>query len=271
MFYLEEGGIRDLIECVVIANQPFELCGNSFAAGEPVLMIGPSKLSILKSGKNPIENRGGRGNRIQTYWLENNPPVFSINKGTLSPLSYALLYGARKNSTINPIVNITKKEVLTVNAGTVITSLIPITNSVYGYLGVDSQHMSEKLIVSNVDELTKTVEFKHSNNTSILDGTEITVVYKYEYITSGVNFEIGKDAFIGNFTLELKWDYKDYSNNGTVKTIIEIMPEAYLISSIAVTGGNLQDATDVNFTFVANVDKEGKYSNIYILDEDISD
>lgn len=88
-------GVRQIANVVFKAKTTQTIGGKTYKPGQPVLYIDTAKTSTIEGAATTVYATGGRGNTRLIAWEGQKTLTFTVEDALLSPISFAVLSGAR--------------------------------------------------------------------------------------------------------------------------------------------------------------------------------
>lgn len=295
---IEKEGIKELYDVSIRLNSPLDLDGRHYDINEAILTFDRAQIAQVQQSKTSKEARGGFNNNLLIEWERDREVGFSITKGTVSMVTWALL----SNSKINEACyrSIPYKEELTVidDGDTWFADLKYIPNHVDGKWGIQGNPDNEPLPMGRREWLplkplppqkdrflfcydTETgkriMNFDVCGNRIVLknDHKKITVDYTFDYDDKVRILSVGNRLFEGFMNLTAKVTIKDYWSGKPVTAILEI-PKIKIRSDLVMMLGSGENEPVVSDFFFTGYPGEGRLESdqevwrIVRLDEELT-
>lgn len=262
----ERFGLKELNSVVIRAYSDMKIGNTMFKAGEPVLYFEKIQIGELSSGSTRIVARGGWGNFAKVIWDQPNDVTFSFTEGVMSRMSLSILAnaGLYDHRADGEILQVSKKEELTVRSNKVTLSQTPLQDTVFCYLLNTEGFIQDK--ITNFSVLDNIVMFDSDYNNQ-----DIVVDYRYNYDSGFSRYIIGDKGIDGFLTLEAK-AYMKSENDGINRTFLLEMPKIKITSNLEIVMGEKASPTVSVFNIIGVPIKENGHFTVCrmnLLEEDI--
>lgn len=293
-------GMKEMYDIDIRTKNPIEIGDKKYDKNESILSFSRADIAQFSQHKQSTQIKGGYNNNLLINWDIDKEAQFAIQRGTLSPNSWALLsnsklfntkiYSVQYSETGNAIyendycyldLKFKPNAILDVIGAQPNPNNEPLPMGRRKELKLKPLPPSEKKWIFCYDMRTgeKIRDFEIYQNRIFFkhEVREVMIDYTFDYEDGVKVLQVGNRLVNGFLKLTGKMDVKD-ENSGEITTMLLELPKIKLSSSLAMKLGTSYNSSVVrDFYFTAYPEdnncraEEQKIANIVFLDKSLND
>lgn len=257
-----EFGSKELYEVSLKATDNIVINNQTYEKDEVVMFFENLQIASIIPDTTIVEASGGKDNFTWVLWENVRGVDFIFEEGLLNFPALNLLTQSKTSNISSLNVDIPIREsVVTSSSGIATLSYSPTSSRAIFAYKLTGDIIESKLTVGTVNGATIDLGIGNATTSVLID---------YYFQDDGISYyEIGGENISGFFKLTSKINFVD-KKDGTVTTMLLVMPKVRILSNINLTFGVKANPIVSTFRLRAFPDKDGKTLARFIyLNQDI--